>query len=138
MNEQALITDNITEVLVKIIEFTQNRQKVLIRNINNTHSGGFVPADLEVEQFAYLLGSAVEYHLRTGRLVLRDSMNIKFGAEGRFEAKPVADEGARRLREENPDEYLQMQIDKLLENSLNQKAAAELLRQKQRTISTCR
>ncbi len=138
MNEQVLITDNITEVLVKIIEFTQNRQKVLIRNINNIHSSTFVPADLEVDEFADLLGSAVENHLRTGRLVLRDGMNIKFGAGGSFEAKPLPDEDARQLREANPDEYLQLQIDKLLENSLNQKLAAELLRQKQGTIFTYR
>jgi flagellar basal body rod protein FlgB len=52
MNLPSLITDNITELLVKIIEFTQRRQKILIRNINNVRSPGFVPKDLAVDEFS--------------------------------------------------------------------------------------
>ena len=136
MNQPALITDNITEVLVKIIQFTQNRQKVLIRNINNIHRPGFVPADLQADEFSDSLSRAVDEHMRTGRLVLCDSENVKFGSNGSFDAGAVADEYARELREINPDEYLELQIGRLLENSLNQKAATELLRQKQEMIFT--
>jgi len=49
--------------------------------------------------------------------------------------KAVVDEYAKELFEENRDEYLELQISKLLENSLNQRVAAELLREKQGTIS---
>jgi hypothetical protein len=35
------------------------------------------------------------------------------------------------LFEQNPDEYLRRQIIKMLENSLNQRIAADLLKQKQ-------
>ena len=135
MNLPSLITDNITELLVKIIKFTQTRQKILTRNINNARNTGFVPKDLAVEEFSDLLNSAVDEHIVNRRLVLWDTENIKFGIGGDFEVKPVADKYAKELLEENREEYLELQINKLLENSLNQRVAAELLRQKQGTVS---
>ena len=135
MNQSSLITDNIAELLVKIIEFTQTRQKILTQNINNIHSPGFVPKDLVVDEFSDLLNDAIDEHIQNQRLVLRDTENIKFGISGSFEVKPVVDKYAKELLEENPDEYLELQINKLLENSLNQRVAAELLRRKQRMIS---
>ena len=131
MNLPSLITDNITELLVKIIEFTQTRQKILTQNINNIHSSGFIPKDLAVDEFCDLMSEAINEHIRNQRLVLRDTENIKFGAAGSFEVKPAVDEYAKELLEENQDEYLELQINKLLENSLNQRVAAKLLRQKQ-------
>ena len=135
MNPSSLITDNITEVLVKIIEFTQTRQKILSRNINNLHNPGFIPKDLDVDEFSDLLNNAINEHTRNRRLLLCDTTHIKFGAAGSFKVKPVVDGYAKGLLENNRDEYLELQINKLLENSLNQRAAAELLRQKQGMIS---
>jgi len=135
MNLASLIVDNIGELLVKIIEFTQTRQKILSQNINNVHSFDFVPKDLAVDEFSELLNDAIKEHIRSGRLMLRDTGNIKFGVSGSFEAKPVVDEYAKELLEENRDDYLELQISKLLENSLNQRAATELFRQKQGMIS---
>ena len=131
----SLITDNITELLVKIIEFTQTRQKFLIQNINNIHTPGFVPRDLTVNEFANSLNTAVDEHIRNQRLLLCDSENVKFGSGGSLELKAVTDKYAGKLLEANPDEYLELQINKLLENSLNQKMAAELLKQKEKMTS---
>ena len=131
MPMQSLITDNITELLVRIIEFTQTRQKILVRNINNVHSAGFVPCDLTVNEFADSLNTAVDEHIRNQRLVLCDTENVRFGSGGSLELTPVIDKYAKRILEENPDEYLELQINKLFENSLNQKVAAELLKQKE-------
>ncbi len=50
MNLPALATDNITEILLKIIEFTQTRQKILIQNINRMNSPGFTPRDLRIRR----------------------------------------------------------------------------------------
>lgn len=136
MNLLSLITDNITELLVKIIEFTQRRQKVLIQNIYEANRAGFVPEDLLVEEFCDLLRYAIDEHIRHRRLVLYDTESIKFGFGGDFEAKPVVDEYARKLLKENRDKYLQLQINKLFENSLNQRIAAEMLRQKQESFLT--
>ncbi len=135
MNITPLITDNITEILVKIIEFTQTRQKILTRNITNIHDPGFVPKDLAVDEFSNSLNNAIDEHIRNQRLVLRDTENVKFGVSGSFEVKPLVDECGKELLEESRDEYLELQINRLSENSLNQRVAAELLRQKRRPVS---
>ena len=135
MNLPSLATDNITELLTKIIEFTQTRQKILTQNMNNIHSQGFIPKDLNVDEFSELLKDAVNEHIRNQRLLLRDTENIKFGEEGRVEIRAIPDKYAKEMLENNPDEYIELQINKLLENSLNQRVAAELLRQKQGTAS---
>ena len=134
MNLMSLMTDNITEILIKIVKFTQTRQKILIQNIINFQNPGFVPKELEVNEFSDVLNTAIDEHVRNQRLVLCDTENIKFGASGSIELKPVIDEHGIKLLEENRDEYIERQINKLWENSLNQKLAAELLRQKQGTI----
>ena len=136
MNLASLITDNIAELLVKIIEFTRTRHKILARNIYNVESPGFVPKDLVTDEFSDLLNCAIDGHIASRRLLLRDTDNIKFGINGSFTAKPVVDRYAKELLNENRDEYIECQINKLLENSLNQRVAAELLRQKSEMIST--
>ena len=135
MNLSALVTDNISEILIRIVKFTQTRHKILIQNIINVRDPEFVPKELEVNEFSSLMSSAIDEHVRNQRLVLRDTENIKFDPAGRLEVRPVVDELSKKLFEENREEYLERQINKLWENSLNQKLAAELLRQKQGTIS---
>ena len=136
MNITPLITDNITEILVKIIEFTHNRQKILTQNITNVNNPGFVPKELAVNEFSGLMNNALDEHIRNQRLILCDTENIKFGVSGSFEVRPILDEQSKELLEENRDGYLELQIKKLLENSLNQRLAAEFLRQKQKMVST--
>jgi flagellar basal body rod protein FlgB len=131
MKIASLITDNITEILVKIIEYTQTRHKILARNISNISSLGFVPKDLVADEFSDLLNSAINEHVANRRLVLRDTENVKFGIGGSFKVKPTVDRYAKDLLDENRDEYIELQKNKLLENSLNQRVAAELLKQKQ-------
>jgi len=134
MNLTSLITDNIAEILIKIVKFTQSRQKILIQNIINIHNPGFVPKDLEVDEFSNVLNNAIDEHVQNQRLVLCDTENIKFRAAGDLELRPIVDEHGERLLEEDRDEYIEWQIDKLWENSLSQKVAAELLRQKEGTV----
>src|SRR4030042_2268052 len=136
MNLTSLITDNISEILIKIIEFTQARQKILAQNIINLHLPGFIPKELEVDEFSNLLNHAIDEHIRTQRLVFYDTENIKFGPCGGIEVKPLADQTSKVLLDENQCEYIELQINKLWENSLNQKFAAELLRQNQEAFSS--
>ena len=135
MKLASLITDNIAEILVKIIEFTRTRHKILARNINNIDDPGFVPKDLVADEFSDRLNAAIDEHIENRRLILRDSENVKFGISGSFEVKPVVDKYAKALLQENPDEYIELQINKLSENALNQRVAAELLRRKQGVAS---
>jgi len=133
MNRLALIKDNISDLLVRLIEFTHTRQKVLTENIRDIHTAGFMPKDMAVGEFARALNEAIVEHVQSRRLVLRDTDNIKFGACTSLQATPIVDEYASELFEHNKDEYLELQINKLVENQLNRKIATELLRQKQQT-----
>ena len=134
MNLMSLLTDNITELLIKIVKFTRTRQKILIQNILNIQNPGFIPKELEVDEFSDVLNHAIDEHVRNKRLVLRDTQNIKFGIRGSIDIKPVVDKHGIKLLEENREEYIERQVHKLWENALNQKLAAELLRQKQGTL----
>jgi flagellar basal body rod protein FlgB len=134
MNLMSLLTDNITEILINIVKFTQTRQKILIQNIINVQDPGFIPKELEVDEFSDVLNNAIDEHVRNNRLVLRDTENIKFGTSGGIELKPIVDEHGIKLLEEDKEGYIERQINKLWENALNQKLAAELLRQKQGTV----
>ena len=124
-------TDNITEVLGKIIEFTERRDKVLIRNIEEFHQEDFVPMDLDVTVFAELMTMAVSEHIRNDRLLLCDSDNIRFGRAGAFETRTTVDEKAKHLLMNNKKKYIEMQIAKLSENLINKRTAVKLLEQKQ-------
>lgn len=131
MEQQLLISDNVAEILVKIIEFTNTRKKILTENLNNIHKDDYVPKDLAVDEFSELLQYAIDEHILNSRLLLFDTENIKFGADGSFLVKPVVDKDASDIFQKDKDQYVDMQVNKLLENTLNQRLAAELLRQKQ-------
>ncbi len=138
MNLQGLVRDNISELLVRIIEFTENRQKVLVRNINRMNQPDFVPLDLAVDEFSDSLNVAIGEYLRHNRLVLCDTENVKFQIDAGIEAQPIVDTEALELLEESRNEYVEMQISKLLENALNQRVAAELLKERQAVACSVR
>jgi len=129
--DSCISDDNLTEVLFKVLAFTQTRQKIIIKNINCANLPGYVPCDLPVDEFAGLLNLALDEHIQKDRLIFCDTDNIKFGTKGSFEAKPIEDNDAIELLQKNKDRYLEMQINKLLENTLNQRFAAETIKQKQ-------
>jgi flagellar basal body rod protein FlgB len=130
MMQTASIADNISDVLVKILYFTQLRRPVLHENLGKADEPGFMPQDMPVREFADALNGAVAEHLQHRRLLFRDTPNVKFGPNNTMEVRPVADPQAHALLQVNRDEYTELQISKLLENCLNRKVAQELLRQK--------
>ncbi|MHC5059917.1 MAG: hypothetical protein ACYTFK_02375 [Planctomycetota bacterium] len=120
-------TDNITELLAKIVEFTERRHKILSHNIEAVETPGFVPMDLDDADFADLMSQAVSEHIRNKRLLLRDSNTVKFGPSGSFKTVPIVDDYAKQVFEKDTKEYLKLQIDKLSENLINNRTASELL-----------
>jgi hypothetical protein len=136
MNVSGMVSDNVSELLVKIIDFTISRHKVLTENLNNLYADGFVPMDLPVEEFARLMEYAIAEHKRSKRLLLCDTANVKFGLNGILSTEAVIDELARKLLDKDINEYFEHQLKKLSENALNQKVAAELLKQKQGMLSS--
>lgn len=130
MNLCSNITDNVTELLVHIVEFTERRNKLLMNNVLEYSRPGFTPMDLDVTGFAELMTDAVSEHVQNERLLLRDTETIRFGCEGVFESSPVADESAKKLIKNDIRKYLKMQARKVTENLFNKRVASELLAKK--------
>jgi hypothetical protein len=133
MNLLPLATDNISDLLIKIIEFTHSRRKTILQNIKNIRCPGFVPKDLKTDEFCSLLNDAISEFTLNQRFVLHDTENIKFASSGILIAIPIVDTCAKKLFEENLYEYLELQINKLWENAINQRVAAELFKKRQKT-----
>jgi hypothetical protein len=130
MMQTASIADNISDVLAKIIHFTQLRRQVLHNNLHKADHSGFTPEDMPVQELAEALHVAVAEHLQHHRLLFRDTPHIKFGPNNTMQVRPILDAHAQVLLQTNRDAYTELQIRKLLENCLNRKVAEELLRQK--------
>jgi len=130
------IPDNISDVLVRIVRFTELRRGILRSNIRNVNTAEFVPQDLPVREFAEMLDAAIAEHLQNRRLLFRDTANIRFGPGGQMRVRPIGDASAHALLRTNPDEYMELQGNKLAENTLNRRVAEELFRQKCGTYPT--
>ncbi len=123
--------DNITEILTRIIEFTERRREVLTRNLFDYNHDGFRPQDMPVAEFSGCMTDAIAEHVSSQRLLLCDREHVRFGQDGCFDALPVVDSHAEKLLTTDLKQYLQLQIHKLSENLMNNRIAVELLRHKQ-------
>ena len=128
------IADNLDEILVKIISFTRFCHGILLDNIRNIHRPGFTPKCLDAEKFTDLMNRALSEHVNHNRLLWSDSRTIRFGRNGDFEIEAIIDEQACELLRNDRDKYLRKQKRQLVENSVNNKIAVELLKQKQRAV----
>ena len=136
MEFASLISDNLSELLVKIVQFTERRRDVLYENIHNTRTPGFTPHDMPVPEFVQILNEAIAEHLQHQRLLFCDTENIQFGKNSVMAITPIPDDPGKALLQTDRDQYMELQVGKLLENSLNRKVAKELLRLKCGASST--
>ncbi len=127
--------DNVTDVLVRIIDYTERRRDVLTRNIFDYCQDGFCPQDLPEAEFAERMTEAISEHMRSERLLFCDSEHIEFRDGGSFVIHPVVDHAAGELLRSSVSDYLRSQIQKLSENLMNNRIAAELLRHQQQRDS---
>ena len=130
MKIDTTVTDNISEILDMIVEFTNRRQHQLSENIVNVNTKGYVPKDLDESGFSKLMGQALSEHLINDRLILTDSPTIRFGADGCFKAIPVIDNESEDLLASDKKQYLKVQLKKMAQNHLNRKTAVGMIRQK--------
>jgi len=135
MDMTSFVPDNLSELLDKVVCFTTSRRTVLYRNIREAQTPGFTPRDMPVAEFAQAMNEAVAEHVTRQRLLFRDTNNIAFGPDGEMRLSTVLDEHAQALLEADHDEYLEHQIAKLLENSLNRAVAEDLLRVKREALT---
>ena len=138
MDVASTTTENIAEVLTRILEFTEQRKEVLTRNIFDFHDGDFVPRDLPSVEFARCMTRALTEHVCRNRLLFCDTDHVRFETNGKFKTEPVIDHQALELLNICPKQYVQSQIQKLSENMLNNRIAEELLRQTKKNTASSR
>ncbi|MDD5011306.1 MAG: hypothetical protein PHQ00_04210 [Phycisphaerae bacterium] len=126
----SLIQDNVDEILVKIIQFTHIRHTVISDNIRNCRCEDFVPRYIDAEDFAKVISAALGEHQRNQRLALCDSRTVSFLPDGDFRLEPQIDTKAAELLGSDFGAYIQLQQNRLKENSINNKAACALLEHK--------
>jgi hypothetical protein len=131
LSTSTLATDNVVEVLDKIVEFTSRRHRILTDNILNVNTPGYIPMDVNVDGFAGVIAEGLTEYLQSERLLLHDIQNITFGENGSFESPSAVDHEAIDLFQTDLKEYLRFEIRKYSENLLNNKIGLELLRQRQ-------
>lgn len=124
------VTDNITELLNRILDFTERRGEVLTRNLFDYRHLGYKPCDLPVHEFADTLTRALAEYIQNKRLLLEDSPHIHFLDRCDFDASVVFDHEACDLLRQDTQAYVNDQIQKLSENMIHNRIATELLRQK--------
>ena len=86
MKATSTTTDNITEILTRIVEFTERRRQVLTRNLFDYNNEGFRPYDMPVTEFSACMTQAVTEHVHSDRLLLCDCEHVRFGEGGCFDA----------------------------------------------------
>lgn len=133
MDLSSLIRDNIDDILVKIIQFTHIRHRVIADNIKNCRSAGFVPRHVDVEDFAKVMSVALAEHQRSKKLSLCDSHTITFSFGGKLDVRPEMDVAAQKLFTQDFRRYILLQKQRLKENIVNNKTACALLRHKRQS-----
>ena len=133
MDLSALIRDNIDDILVKIIQFTHIRHRVIADNIKNCRRADFVPRRVDVEDFAKVMSVALAEHQRSKKLSLCDSHTITFSFGGKLDVRPETDTAAQKLFNQDFRRYILLQKQRLKENIVNNKTACALLRHKRQS-----
>ncbi len=122
----SLVRDNIDEMLVRIIQFTNIHHNILTENIRNCRQNNFVPMYVDVDDFAKVVSVALSEHQRSKRLAMCDSRTIRFTLGGEFSVEPQTDIEAAILIEEDFQAYIELQKNRLKDNMSNNKTACAL------------
>ena len=124
----AIATDHIEELLFLVIDFTRSRRRVLMDNLHLMDVEGFVPQDLAVQEFSEQIHAAITEHMIHHRLLFQDNPHVRFDEEGRLELLCETDHHARELLDSDTQAYQRYQMQRLLENALNEEIALKMLR----------
>jgi flagellar basal-body rod protein FlgB len=123
-------------VIESVLSFANQRHAVLLNNVANVDTPGYRAKDLPEVDFQSALRSAVESR-RTGAepLELRNSRNIRRGADGGVEFTPVTD-GSGVMRNDGNNVAVDQEMAKLLKNAMTVQVFNRLLALKFNGLAT--
>lgn len=117
--------------LEQLMQFAAARHQVLVGNIANIDTPGYLARDLSVADFQQALGKALSEQSagpgRGGALVLR-GRQVRTGSDGRLQFRPAPAENFNVTFGDRANRHVEKEMSALAENALTYNIAAELLR----------
>ena len=128
---KGLFNSGALPVLERVIQFTEQRQKVLAHNVANLSTPYFKPVDVDPRGFQAALGEAIDRRRSTvlpnsGELRLENTSEIHFTRDGLSLEPARLNEGILFHDENNRD--LERLMQDVAENAMAHNMAVELMR----------
>jgi flagellar basal-body rod protein FlgB len=111
----AMFNNSGTAPLDRVIQFTENRHKILVNNLANIDTPGYVMQDLNVNKFQQDLKNAIE----------RKTLSNESSAEP---ANAKTDHNQYLLFHDQNNRSVEKQVSQITENTVAHNVAVELLR----------
>ena len=117
-------------LLEKVVEFTEQRQKVLAHNIANIDTPFYKTQDLDTAGFEQMLRRAVDRRRDSGsrELTFRQETNLRLDAAGALMAKPVTLRHNNILFHDQNNRNAEQEMAELAKNTMLHNLAATLLK----------
>ena len=131
-----MISETTMPALEQVLQFTAQRHEVLVNNIANIDTPGYVAQDLSVSDFHNALAKAMGDQQAGGGPLVLSGEQVKTDGSGRLTTtpKPVSDLGV--TFHDHATRQVEKEMTALAENTLTYNIAAELLRNQYNTIKS--
>ena len=127
---QGLFDNGSLPALERMVQFTEQRHKVLVNNVANLSNPYFKAKDLDPRAFQQALGQAIDSRRGRpssgGELEIGDTAELTFHSDGITARPGEINESVLRHDQNNID--LERNMQRLAENTLAHNAAIELIR----------
>ena len=125
-------------LLEKVVEFTEQRQKVLAHNIANIDTPFYKTHDLDTAGFQQMLRRAVDARRDSGsrEIAFRQGTNLRLDAGGALVAKPVTLRHTNVLFHDQNNRNAEQEMAELAKNTMLHNLAATLLKGQFETLKT--
>ena len=125
-------------VLERLMQFAAQRHRVIVNNVANLRTPGYRAVDVSVDEFRTRLGEAVDarrarHGASGGRLQLSDSDEVEYTANG-LTLRPTP-AGDNLVFHDGSDGDVERTMQRLVENFMAFRTAAELYRSRQNLIN---
>lgn len=137
---EGLFNTGAMPALERMVQFTSQRHKLLVNDIANLSTPGYVPTDVDPRKFQEVLGKAIEERRQSqggifrGGLEMKNSQTIHF-AEDRVELTPQNSNKNILFHDRNNRSTESIMKD-LAENTMVHNAGIEMLRSQLNLLET--
>jgi flagellar basal-body rod protein FlgB len=125
-------------LLEKVVQFTEQRQKVLAHNIANVDTPFYKTRDLDVPGFQRMIRDAIDRRRAGGRreIGFRSTRDLRIGANGSLQARPTQIRGANILFHDQNNRNMEEEMSELAKNQMMHNMAIALLREQFGVLKT--